>query len=157
MRRIVFSIAHFPIAATALFFFRLTKLRRTFYVQVECLCFHTGWTRTCRSRYRPGSALLGGERSFAATPWERRVRRHRSFAYLRGCSNPEISPAGIAPSRRKNISLLTTPVAGVGFQRHLRELPSTSLEASLDDFLAGKLTSTLQARSRMASTVGGMG
>ena len=42
MRRIVFSIAHFLIAATALFFFRLTKLRRTFYVQVECLCFHTG-------------------------------------------------------------------------------------------------------------------
>src|SRR5262249_2848561 len=28
--------------------------------------------RTCRSRYPPGSALLGGERSFAATPWERR-------------------------------------------------------------------------------------
>ena len=32
MRRIVFFIAHFPIAATALFFFRLTKSRRTFYV-----------------------------------------------------------------------------------------------------------------------------
>src|SRR5215469_4914724 len=43
MWRIFFSIAHFPIAATGLFFFRLTKLRRTFYVQVECLCFHTGW------------------------------------------------------------------------------------------------------------------
>src|SRR5262249_28111345 len=41
MRRIVFSIAHFLIAATALFLFRLTKSRKTFYVQVECLCFHT--------------------------------------------------------------------------------------------------------------------
>src|SRR5262249_34744686 len=47
MWRIFFSIAHFPIAATGLFFFRLTKLRRTFYVQVECLCFHTGWPQTC--------------------------------------------------------------------------------------------------------------
>src|SRR5262249_41499529 len=50
MRRIVFSIAHFLIAATALFLFRLTKSRKTFYVQVECLCFHTAWThnRPCR-------------------------------------------------------------------------------------------------------------
>ena len=39
-RRIVFSIALFPIAAT-LFLFRLTKSRRTFYAQIECLCFHT--------------------------------------------------------------------------------------------------------------------
>src|SRR5215467_14440365 len=46
MWRIFFSIAHFPIAATGLFFFRLTKLRRTFYVQVECLCFHTGWPQS---------------------------------------------------------------------------------------------------------------
>jgi hypothetical protein len=41
-RRIVFSIALFPVAATALFLFRLTKLRRTFYAEIECLCFHTG-------------------------------------------------------------------------------------------------------------------
>src|SRR6516165_4260162 len=40
-RRIIFSIALFPIAATALFLFRLTKSRRTFYAQIECLCFHT--------------------------------------------------------------------------------------------------------------------
>src|SRR5215472_5344601 len=40
-RRIVFSIAVFPTAATALFLFRLTKSRRTFYAQIECLCFHT--------------------------------------------------------------------------------------------------------------------
>ena len=41
-RRIVFSIALFPIAAAALFLFKLTKSRRTFYAQIECLCFHTG-------------------------------------------------------------------------------------------------------------------
>src|SRR5215467_2295438 len=46
-RRIVFSIALFPIAATALFLFRLTKSRRTFYAQIECLCFHTAST-LCR-------------------------------------------------------------------------------------------------------------
>jgi len=40
-RRIIFSIARFPIAATALMLFRLTKSRRTFYAQIECLCFHT--------------------------------------------------------------------------------------------------------------------
>ena len=38
--RIIFSIALFPIAATALFLFRLTKSRRNFYAQIECLCFH---------------------------------------------------------------------------------------------------------------------
>src|SRR6516164_8911424 len=40
-QRIIFSIALFPIAATALFLFRLTKSRRNFYAQIECLCFHT--------------------------------------------------------------------------------------------------------------------
>ena len=41
-QRIVFSIVLFPTAAAALFFFRLTKSRRIFYTQIECLCFHTG-------------------------------------------------------------------------------------------------------------------
>jgi len=40
-RRIVFSIALFPVATAAPFLFRLTKSRRTFYAQIECLCFHT--------------------------------------------------------------------------------------------------------------------
>ena len=40
-RRIVFSIVLFPVAAAALFVFRLTKSRRTFYAKIECLCFHT--------------------------------------------------------------------------------------------------------------------
>src|SRR6516164_2587217 len=40
-RRIVFSIALRQIAATALFLFRLTKSRRTFYAQIECRCFPT--------------------------------------------------------------------------------------------------------------------
>ena len=43
-RRIVFSITLLPIAVTALFVFRLTKSRRTFYAQTECLCFHTAWS-----------------------------------------------------------------------------------------------------------------
>src|SRR5262249_38376347 len=42
--RIVFSIALFPIAATALFLLRLAKSRRIFYAQIECLCFRTGCT-----------------------------------------------------------------------------------------------------------------
>jgi hypothetical protein len=40
-RRIIFSIALFPTAATALFLFRLAKSRRTFYAQIGRLCFHT--------------------------------------------------------------------------------------------------------------------
>src|SRR5215467_4676022 len=47
-RRIIFSIALFPVAAPALFLFRLTKLRRTFYAQIECLCFHTASTHCSR-------------------------------------------------------------------------------------------------------------
>src|SRR6516164_2831644 len=39
-RRIIFSIALSPIAATALFLFRLTESRRIFYAQIETLCFH---------------------------------------------------------------------------------------------------------------------
>jgi hypothetical protein len=42
-RRIVFSIALLPTAATALFVSTLTKSRRTFYAQSECVCFHTAW------------------------------------------------------------------------------------------------------------------
>src|SRR5215471_14059039 len=45
-RRIIFSIALFPIAASVLFLFRLTKSRRTFYAQIERLCFHTGSTQS---------------------------------------------------------------------------------------------------------------
>src|SRR5215470_6839572 len=41
-RRIIFSIALFPIAASVLFLFRLAKSRRTFYAPIERLCFHTG-------------------------------------------------------------------------------------------------------------------
>src|SRR5215472_8318087 len=41
-RRSIFSIALFPIAATGVFFFRLTKSRKIFYAQIYCLCFHTG-------------------------------------------------------------------------------------------------------------------
>src|SRR5215472_18402713 len=40
-RKIVFSIALFLIAATALFLSKLTKSRTVFYAQIECLCFHT--------------------------------------------------------------------------------------------------------------------
>src|SRR6516225_8565208 len=36
-----FLYCPFSVAATALFLFRLTKSRRTFYAQIECLCFHT--------------------------------------------------------------------------------------------------------------------
>src|SRR5262244_907706 len=66
MRRIVFSIAHFLIAATALFLFRLTKSRKTFYVQVECLCFHTAWPQSGHSGLAPplpeAPARAGGGR-----------------------------------------------------------------------------------------------
>src|SRR6516225_2543484 len=39
-----FLYCPFSVAATALFLFRLTKSRRTFYAQIECLCFHTAST-----------------------------------------------------------------------------------------------------------------
>src|SRR5215831_10691151 len=48
-RRIIFSIALFPTAATALFLFRLAKSRRTFYAQIGCLCFHTASVVSGRS------------------------------------------------------------------------------------------------------------
>src|SRR5215468_4798654 len=48
-RRIVFSIALFPTAATALLIFKLTKSRRIFYAKIERLCFHTAWTRSGHS------------------------------------------------------------------------------------------------------------
>ena len=60
MRRIVFSIAHFLIAATALFLFRLTKSRKTFYVQVECLCFHTAWTQSGHRRETISTSIADG-------------------------------------------------------------------------------------------------
>jgi len=49
MQSIIFSIDLFPIAATAIFLFRLTKSRKTFYAQIECLCFHTTSTQSSRS------------------------------------------------------------------------------------------------------------
>ena len=48
-RRIVSSIALSPIAATAPFVFRLTKLRRIFYAKIERLCFHTASTHDRRT------------------------------------------------------------------------------------------------------------
>src|SRR5215472_11403008 len=56
-RRIVFSIGLFPAAAPALFLFRLAKLRRTFYAQIECLCFPTASTRCGRSI---GDVIISG-------------------------------------------------------------------------------------------------
>jgi len=66
--------------------------------------------------------------------------------FLIGRLQPEISAVGIDPSRRTNSSSVTTRVAGAAtsFQRHSRELPSTSPEVSLDELPCGKLTSTLQ-------------
>jgi len=73
-------------------------------------------------------------------------RKRSGVVFSIGRLQPEISAAEIDPTRRTNSSSLTTPVAGVAtsFQRHSRELPSTSLEASLDELPCGKLTSTLQ-------------
>jgi len=64
-RRIVFSIALFLIAAAAPFLFRLTKSRRTFYAQIEYLCFHTASVepRRCGVRARRS----GNRRTPAAT------------------------------------------------------------------------------------------
>jgi hypothetical protein len=58
-RRIVFSIALFPVAAIALFLFRLTKLRRTFYAQIECLCFHTASGMRTLSRGQGWAPAVG--------------------------------------------------------------------------------------------------
>src|SRR5262245_3454724 len=52
-RRIVFSIALFPTAATALFVFKLTKSRSIFYAKIERLCFHTASPRSGHRSARP--------------------------------------------------------------------------------------------------------
>src|SRR5215469_9065451 len=51
--RIIFSIALFRIAATALFLFKRTQSRRIFYAQIKRPCFHTAWTLS-----RPSSAAV---------------------------------------------------------------------------------------------------
>ena len=56
--RIVFSIALFPIAATALFLLRLAKSRRIFYAQTECLCFRTGWPHSGRTGHAMSSGAI---------------------------------------------------------------------------------------------------
>jgi hypothetical protein len=63
-RRIVFSITLLPIAVTALFVFRLTKSRRTFYAQIECLCFHTVWPPSGRCRRHRAVAMSDGKQTF---------------------------------------------------------------------------------------------
>jgi hypothetical protein len=67
-RRIVFSIALFLIAATALFLSRLTKSRRAFYAQIECLCFHTASVEPCRSIAAPRTAGIGATLSPKRVP-----------------------------------------------------------------------------------------
>jgi hypothetical protein len=59
-RRTVFSIAFFGIAVVSIFVFRFTKLRRTFYEQIEHGSFRTAWVELRRSRafkHRPHLAL----------------------------------------------------------------------------------------------------
>ena len=64
-RSIIFSIDLSPNAATALFLFRLTKSRRTFYAQIECLCFHTASVEPCRSISVPRMAGSGAEETWS--------------------------------------------------------------------------------------------
>ena len=58
-RRIIFSMALFPITVAALLLFRVTKSRRTFYEQIECLCFHTAHTHCCRFPHDKGWTAVG--------------------------------------------------------------------------------------------------
>src|SRR6516165_3529360 len=57
-----FLYCPFSVAATALFLFRLTKSRRTFYAQIECLCFHTASGMRSRSRRRGFAPAIGSVR-----------------------------------------------------------------------------------------------
>ena len=68
-RRIVFSIALLPTAATALFVSTLTKSRRTFYAQIECVCFHTAWTLKT-PRQRMTGAVGGGHSVGRGGRWQ---------------------------------------------------------------------------------------
>src|SRR5215469_773042 len=79
-RRIVFSIALFLIAATALFLFRLMKSRRTFYAQIECLRFHTVSVEPCHSISVPRAAGIG-TRSRRWRPNPRPSRRDVQVPY----------------------------------------------------------------------------
>ena len=87
--RIIFSIALFSIAATALFLFRLTKSRRNFYAQIECLCFQHSLGVVC-----------GRSRQISArAKWSFRRRRHRGakisiFAHRLGLPLARMSREG---------------------------------------------------------------
>src|SRR5215472_2844762 len=77
-RRIVFSIALSPMAATALFVFRLTKSRRTFYAKIERLCFHTASTHCSRFPHDTGWTAVDPLLTFAPTD-ESGVLQARGF------------------------------------------------------------------------------
>jgi len=88
-RRIVSSIALFPIAATALFVFRLTKSRRIFCAKIERLCFHTASVDS-----GPSPDLLGRQGSTVSgrgcEPCRQTLRRARPPHPVRGCPSPII-------------------------------------------------------------------
>jgi hypothetical protein len=58
--------------ATALFVSTLTKSRRTFYAQIECVCFHTAWTlkRHPSPRQRMTGAVGGGHSVGRGGRWQ---------------------------------------------------------------------------------------
>ena len=64
-----------PIGVTAVFVLRLAKSRRTFYAQIERLCFHTTWVESERGAVAVGRAYLLPPLSFGgaslAQPWLR--------------------------------------------------------------------------------------
>src|SRR6516225_7426818 len=72
-----FLYCPFSVAATALFLFRLTKSRRTFYAQIECLCFHTASVELPRSGTRARRSGIRRE------PTIRRAVKHRFGSTLR--------------------------------------------------------------------------
>ena len=65
-RRIVFSIAFFGQPPPTFLVFRLTKLRRTFYAQIERASFRTAWTLSGHSAFSAGTTLLAAKPSSTA-------------------------------------------------------------------------------------------
>jgi hypothetical protein len=67
-RKIVFYIALFPTAATALFILKLTKSRSIFYAKFERLCFHTASTRNRPPLMSHKPAEIGWQAGLAELP-----------------------------------------------------------------------------------------
>ena len=106
-----FLYCPFSVAATALFLFRLTKSRRTFYAQIECLCFHTASTLCGHSHQisAPANRFLEREAGDFNNPVDARVGPDRPRAHRRAgrlLVGSDLNAAGEATGRISGFVML---------------------------------------------------